>query len=1073
MSKTAARKPKPTGAAKKFSHVVIRASAGSGKTFQLSNRYIALLHRGVPPEKILAVTFTRKAAGEIFDRIVLRLAEAARDDERRRELAENIGVDQLTAEECRSLVMSVVGALHRLRIGTLDSFFAKIAGSCSLEIGLPVGWRIVEEIVDSRLRDRAIVASLAGEGTSRVLALLSLLAKGEAIRSVSKLIRDTVQDLYSIARETDEAVWNRLPRVKGLAADELAAAVEQLKRISFSDKRFQTAVDKDLVALERENWAELVCKGLASKIIAGEEEYYKRPITTEVQAVYAPLIKHARAELVGMIARQTEATYQLLKHFGEHYRRFKLAHSALRFDDITHTLAQAQVADDRRVTFRLDAAIDHLLLDEFQDTSLSQWQVIKPIAQRVAGEGDGTSFFCVGDVKQAIYGWRGGLAELFDAVKEQLPGVEELPLDTSYRSSQAVIDVVNRVFSRLDSHPNLEKYEAAVKKWQQRFNTHSTARAELSGHVTLEACSAGKEGDDAAEAFEEFVANRIAEAYQRHPDMTIGVLTRTNASVLEIIYRLRGKGIPASEEGGNPLTDSCAVELLLSLVRLADHPGDTAAAYHIARSPLGKGFGLTSQEYRRTALVSEKLRRELIDEGYGRAIQRWADLAAAACDDRDRSRLQQLVELAYAYQADSTLRPSDFLDFVEQQRVSDPTTSAVRVMTVHQAKGLEFDIVFLPELDARMLGQSPSIVSSRDGIGGLIDCVCRHTSEDVRALLPAPTQKMFESSTEGQIGESLCVLYVALTRAIHGLHMLLAPIRENEKNFPKTFAGLLRAALCHDNDAKSGVLYSHGQADWYKREQERRASTAPTRETSDLGAPLKIVLAPSQVDRRRGLDRESPSRLEGGSAGRIRWALELSDPKRDKAMLRGTVMHAWFEEIVWLNRSLPSDEQLMARLSVIRGVETLSEPEKKAWLRDFKQMLREGETAQVLTEATYKATLPQRWAKLLTGEIVCQAKNEWPFAVIDDGRLLQGRMDRMVFLLRGGEPIAADVIDYKTDAITTSRGETLGDRVEHYRPQVEAYRRTVSQVTCLPMDRVTAGLLFVGPGTLWRPEKQA
>jgi ATP-dependent exoDNAse (exonuclease V) beta subunit len=1064
---------------RRFSHVVIRASAGSGKTFQLSNRFLALLYQGVPPERILAVTFTRKAAGEIFDRIVLRLADAAADDKKRRELADNIDAPDLSAEQCRELLMSVTRALHRLRVGTLDSFFSKIAGSCSMELGLPIGWSIVEELVDARLRDRAIADSLADGAKGRVHTLLNLLTKGEAARSISQLIRDTVRELYNVVRETEESAWKQVPRFQGLPPEELAETYERLQGLSFPDKNFAKAVAKDVGFVVARDWASFIGKGLASKVLAGETTYCRKPISDEALAIYETLLKQAKSELVNVVASQTEATYDLLTHFDEHYRRLKLAQAALRFDDITFTLARSKASDDERVTFRLDATIDHLLLDEFQDTSLSQWLVLKPIAHRVATTAAGTSFFCVGDVKQAIYGWRGGLAELFDTVRQELPGIEEKPLDTSYRSSQAVIDVVNRAFARLQLHPDLGKYEAAVRKWQKRFNPHSTARTELAGYVTLETCRRVEEDEDANadDVFNEFVASRVAEAYERYPGMTIGVLTRTNDAVGQIIYRLRSRDIPASEEGGNPLTDSAAVELILSLVRLADHPGDTTAAYHVARSPLGAHFDISPKNYEQTAILSERLRRELLDSGYGRAVYRWCQLVAPACDVRDRSRLQQLVELAYSYQAQSTLRPSDFLEYVEGQRVSDPTTSVVRVMTVHQAKGLEFDLVFLPELDSKstLIGQTPWLVTSRKETDRLIDCVCRYAGEDVQQLLPKPFQKMFENAIEGQISEALCVLYVALTRAVHGLFMLVRPVKENEKTLPKTFTGLLRAALCEESSPKEGMLFSHGAADWFEQEKKRRkvgkAVAAPTAPTPAApSGPTKITLAPPPHERRRGLQRESPSRLEGGAAGRVRRALELSDPKRDLAMLRGTVFHAWFEQVIWLDDALPSDEQLVQAFSIIRGVEIVSVAEQKAWLNEFRAMLSRGDTPQVLKRSSYCSTLPKGWKKLLAGELQLEAKNEWPFAVIDGTQLLQGRMDRVVFLLRDGQPIAADVLDYKTDVIAEAAGQRIEDRVEHYRPQVEAYCRTVAQQTGLPENRVTAGLLFVGPGTLWRPE---
>ncbi len=123
----------------RFSHVLISASAGTGKTFQLSNRYIGLLHSGVMPDQILATTFTRKAAGEILDRVIVRLAEAALDSRKRQELAKWLQVAALPSTRCHEMLRQMLRQLHRLRVSTLDAFFAQLAGSFSLELGLPPG----------------------------------------------------------------------------------------------------------------------------------------------------------------------------------------------------------------------------------------------------------------------------------------------------------------------------------------------------------------------------------------------------------------------------------------------------------------------------------------------------------------------------------------------------------------------------------------------------------------------------------------------------------------------------------------------------------------------------------------------------------------------------------------------------------------------------------------------------------------------------------------------------------------------------------------------------------------------
>ncbi len=244
------------------------------------------------------------------------------------------------------------------------------------------------------------------------------------------------------------------------------------------------------------------------------------------------------------------------------------------------------------------------------------------------------------------------------------------------------------------------------------------------------------------------------------------------------------------------MTDSPAVELVLSLLTLADHPGDKTARFHLARSPLGQSWGLADHKDSPAAWrLAEQIRHRLMVDGYGPTIYGWAKELSAVCDSRDASRLEQLVEMAYGYEDRATNRPGDFVALVQQQKVEDPTSARVRVMTVHQAKGLGFDIVVLPELDQEFSGQTPEIVVGYPKPAARIDRVCRYVSKKLRAILPAEFQRMLAAHEQRVVEESLCLLYVALTRARYSLCMVIAPSSDNEKKVPSTFAGVLRAAL--------------------------------------------------------------------------------------------------------------------------------------------------------------------------------------------------------------------------------------------------------------------------------------
>jgi ATP-dependent exoDNAse (exonuclease V) beta subunit len=429
-----------------FPNIAIGASAGTGKTFQLSNRYLALINAGETPDQVLAVTFTRKAAGEILDRILTRLAEAATSEDKWVELHRHIGGPTLDRSRCVHLLRTLLQHLHRLRISTLDSFFIQIAGSLAMELGLPAGWQIVDEIDDQRLRAEAMRDLLSEDALEELVTLIRSLSKQEVSRSVIDVLASIATSLYDLAQQTPREAWHALPRLPHLNGAALAGVIEQIAAFEFKDKRFTKANHDGIASAQDGDWSQLLTKGLAAQILAGKEMYYNKPIEAPVVAAYQQLIDHARALLRDQIADQCEATRRVLDRFGVSYEQLKWQRRTLRFDDVTRAIPRA-LSRDRLddITYRLDAPVTHLLLDEFQDTALPQWQAIAPFAETVS-ECPGQSFFCVGDVKQAIYGWRGGISELMEAVTSQLPNIGEERLNRSYRSSQIVIYTVNTVF---------------------------------------------------------------------------------------------------------------------------------------------------------------------------------------------------------------------------------------------------------------------------------------------------------------------------------------------------------------------------------------------------------------------------------------------------------------------------------------------------------------------------------------------------------------------------------------------------------------------------------------------------
>ncbi len=1045
MSKTLATKsPSPA-------RVVIRASAGTGKTYRLTGHYLQLLVDGVPPRNILATTFTRKAAGEIFDRILLRLAQAALTDEACQQLAAAIARPQLTVTKCQELLTSILSQLDALQVGTLDSFFARIATSLALELSLPLGWSICEYEEDLRMRRDAIEAVLDTEKTSDLLTLVNLLFKGEARRGVSDLVLDTVNSLYSLYRETSRDAWQKIPALARVSHSDVEAAIDCLSEFPMTDKRFDKSRVESIAAIEAEDFKLFLEKGIPSKLAAGEDKFYGKEIPPPIIAIYRTLIQHAASQLVHQVAMQTEATWQLLDHFAGVYQRLQREHRSLRFDDVTQQLAAGLDSSKlAQSTSRLGTRIEHLLLDEFQDTSLTQWRVLLPIATQMLATHPASTLLCVGDVKQAIYGWRGGLASIFAAVQEQLPEIASEELATSYRCSQPVIDCVNLVFKNLLQHTSLENASEAVKKWQTTFPQHSTAKKELSGYVALHVAPAADEGETQKRLRLQYAANLIAQLAAAHPTRSLGVLVRKNDTVAEMMLLLRQRSVRASEEGGNALCDSAPVEIILSALRLAEHPADSVARFHLAHSPLGHALGFDADQYDDTGLAAEisaRIRRDLLEQGYGKVVLAWARILAPHCQPRDEARLGQLVEMAYQLGNNPSLRIERLIEIIETRRVSDPAAAKVRVMTVHQAKGLEFDLVVLPELDESLTGQVPMFVTGRSSPYGPVDTVCRYANKQTQQQLGKSLVELFQTHTDAAVTESLCVMYVAMTRAIHAMYMVVDPPTKTG-TLKRDYAGLLKATLTTSEVLPNSVAFETGEETWRPDHAaiDLTLDPVPDDYASEIPTIDPIDIAKKPAFPPRLVDRVSPSELEGGPKVRMDFLLGTSDRL---ALARGTLIHGWMELVDWTDKPLPTDEALRAS-----DYAASSEPaELDAMIAEFRRYLAQPAIRELLSTERYAEH---------RGEL--QLLREHPFAVRDGEQLLTGSFDRVVLWSQGGKVIGAEVIDFKTDH--GKDADELSSRVAFYTPQLRAYRRAIMSLYHLPESQVTLTLAFLKSGTI-------
>jgi len=452
--------------------------------------------------------------------------------------------------------------------------------------------------------------------------------------------------------------------------------------------------------------------------------------------------------------------------------------------------------------------------------------------------------------------------------------------------------------------------------------------------------------------------------------------------------------------------------------------------------------------------LARRIRGQLLRDGYGVTLDRWAKELESSCDTLERARLLQLVELGFQWDGERTLRPGDFVRLVEKQRVEDPSGAKIRVMTVHQSKGLEFDVVVLPQLygSLEQSGGLDPVVPLRDERSGRVVKVYPATDKATRILLPE-LRKSHDQNRASRLRDDLSVLYVAMTRARYALHMVVPADGDRGPSTAKSLARLLRDALApgEAGGAVGETLYQDGDPGWFGELGGADFSGAAPLDADaapPFGSPDPVSLRSVEGGRVRNLARRSPSSMEGGEKLDLASHLRL-DLKGD-ARIRGTVVHAWCEALEWMENGIPDDTVLLGLAR--EEAPGLAENRAKEWLSDFREWMK----APTIREALSRSAHP----------IGAQVERELPFLHrVPDG-IMQGYIDRLVLWEEDGRVVGAQVLDFKTDFVDDSDPEAMEGRVAFYRPQIDAYRTAVAGRYGLDPSDVTGKLLFLRPGVV-------
>jgi len=1054
---------------------VMMASAGTGKTFRLTNHYLALVVRGFrtnesfDPASILATTFTRKAAGEIIERVFSRLLNAATQPDELKTLQTFVD-GAITADECERIVASLARNLHRINIVTIDALLARMAGSIAMEIGLPVGWRIVDQATDARMRDEAVAQVVRETDEQQLATLLQLVYAGGFGRGVHDTITSQVNGGFDVHLRSggDTSLWWR--GGEPLPKPDIESTVRRLALLPIPPA-LSEPVSSMLERFKAGNYKTALSGVLATAALAGQGTFRRKVIDPQILQILQPLALFAVARFAADLAGRNVAASELIARFDAVYTGLKHASAALRFDDLPRGLL-ARPLDDLLPTlyFRMDSTVRHLLLDEFQDTSVDQFRVLEPmIDEMVAHRDTDRTVFVVGDEKQSLYAWRGGKSRLLAALPERWPAFTVSSMSQSQRSSPIVLAAVNAVFHQDTLVAALGKDDpcrAAAAAFGTSFQPHTSAKPLRKGEVSLVQVRALAEADapkpTPSEHFEEVIAEavqRVRQIVDAAPHAEVAILTPTNKPIANIIYQLKQHGISASGEGGTPVTDAPVVAAAMAALELAVHPGDSASFAFLAASPLAPLFGIqcglvTRCTDRRAAArrVSQALRLRLGTDGIAGTL-RWLQAASTPhTDRRGFQRSEQLLDLADRFESDGGTDAADFADTVASTLLEDATPMRVRVMTVHKAKGLEFDAVILVGLqkcwnvkhDAVLMSgdTTPETAGPLDPVTIVSLCPGKEAREGAPEL-----QKLHDAARFENVSAQLSALYVAMTRAKHALHIVIGPLPQSGDSLRAD--KLLVAALAEDAQTDSEEprceLHITGSIDDWAT-PENPAHPAPTR-TPTIATPPLALAAPASAGQR--LQLKAPSSMEGGSARTLAEVLKI-EPQRGRN--RGTILHAMFEQVGWANLGLPDDATLLHAAQQAAADGPTNIPNTQL-LADFRSSLGPA-TRAALSQSRY-ANRPG------TPEL----RREYPIAAkLTDGTetsIIRGTIDRLVIGVQNGRPIWAEILDFKTDNVHPDQPAEFEARIAHYKPQMDAYIRTIAATLRLQPTDIQASLLFV------------
>lgn len=847
--------------------VWVSANAGTGKTHTLTSRVARLLLAGTAPERILCLTFTRAAAAQMETKLFVRLGKWSTMDEEKltRELFQLEG-RHLDADEiarARRLFARALETPGGLKIQTIHAFCESLLGRFPLEAEVSPHFELADERTAAEMlteaRDR-VLSRAADEPASELGVALGLIVRQASEMAFEALLGEVAGSRRKLLRLVEESqgldgLDKRVALAVGVAPGEtpdaiIARAVSEADQAAISQAIAALSGGKTSDGTAAQNLSALV----ASRDAAGWDTYRQAFLTANLEPrarLYtkdigsnhpdvAAWMEAERERVVAVevsrraaaTAQATAAVMRFAVHILQEYEAEKARRALLDYDDLIDKAAALLTTREATqwVLYKLDGGLDHILVDEAQDTSPEQWRVVEALADEFfSGEGaremetGERTMFAVGDEKQSIFSFQGAEPGTFDAMNRYFRSAakgggrlwRDVDLTVSWRTVPAILDCVDKVFA-----------DAAVKRGvvadAARTIHHEAVRVGQAGRVEIWPMIEPEETDeqdfwdapldaiDTASPVAKLAARITGEISRwiesgeilpqrdrpvRPSDILI-LVRRRGPFVDELIRQLKNAHVPVAGVDRMVLTEQIAVKDLIALAQFVLLPEDDLTLATVLRSPL---VGITEDE--------------LFALAHGRKGTLWASLREAANDDArfaeaaallgdlmnqadfmpphdffarllgplgGRAKLvarlgvdahdpiDEFLNLALMHEGSETPSLQSFIRWVcagggEIKRDMEQQRDEVRIMTVHGAKGLEANIVIMPDTVRHRSAQNEDkLVRHEDGLV---------TWNAGSGLVADATQEARDFRKERDDDEYRRLLYVAMTRAKDRLYI--------------------------------------------------------------------------------------------------------------------------------------------------------------------------------------------------------------------------------------------------------------------------------------------------------------